>query len=1219
MKLKKCIVYFVLIEMVTILVLNNLMPVISLATLGNNEVSYNGIIYKILSEDNKTVYVKGVETSDITKANILSNVTINGEKYNVTSIGELAFFKCEKLVEVSIPNTINTINQYAFLSCTSLKEVTIPGSVPSLRSFAFNDCTSLEKVVYEEGCRRMSNNGGAFLRCTNLKEIVLPKSMSVYQFNSYFFDGIGKDVVVKIREDCVNWIKELEKIEVGEEGNKQKLKLDIIKIPITSASFSVNQINTKYGKEEYIKFSANPSNNTEWINVRFKSGNADIATVTDSINYYDQSICVNAVGLGKTNISACIGNRVIVTAEVNVDGNIVKFEQEEINIRVGETKKLDYYLLNADGEKFVDDDKVSWSIGSNIIDMNKGTITAKKAGTTTVTVTCGRSKSVCKINVINETTKIVFSDSNPWIEVGKSKDLYLFHTPNDATDKDKVVYSSSKPEIVSVDQKGKITVHKKGEAIITATLGDIQTTCTVTGMYSWGGEFILNADEYVVDMADTEYFTPEIYYNGILIDNSTVDISIDRYYGEVCNDGRIKLNCGGECTLRVSSKQVSKSTSVKLKILQPIQKITIIGAYYDENENYYSIEEDTDNLVYGLGSSVTFIIQTAPMNIHYYSSPIKSIEWKFEDKEDYFAEILENNNYYFSLYVNAGKDISNLYLKKEIEVIVTTEDNHVFTKKINFIAGGNIPIETISLNKSSLNLEIGKQETISVTEYLPEYATQEKKVTWSSSNNKIATVQNGIITAVGEGTAVITAKCGNAEAKCSVTVSKKPEIKVTQIVVEPQTVTLKKGETQNLKVELKPEIATNKEVTYTSSNPESVSIDKNGKITALDCEKTAKITITSKSNPEIKAEVEVKTEHDYGEWVVTEESTYDKDGIKTRICKKDSKHVETEKIPKLNKIEVTQIAVNTKNITLKKEETYQLKVTVKPDDATNKEVTYTSSNPENVSVDQNGKITALDCEKTAKITITSKSNPEIKAGVEIKTEHDFGEWKIAKQPTWAENGEKERVCKKDSKHMEKQVIRKLKPVFIDLVEDAWYLNAIQYVYENGLMNGYTGAADAGKFGPEDQITRGQIVTILYRREGSLDVSGIDMKFDDVGPYYYYDAIKWATENGIVTGHTAGENAGKFMPDDPITREQLALILQRYAKYKNISVEETGNITGFKDYEQVSPWALEGLKWVVSKGIVTGDMSTTPPSINPQGNATRAQAATMIMRFCENVK
>ena len=189
----------------------------------------------------------------------------------------------------------------------------------------------------------------------------------------------------------------------------------------------------------------------------------------------------------------------------------------------------------------------------------------------------------------------------------------------------------------------------------------------------------------------------------------------------------------------------------------------------------------------------------------------------------------------------------------------------------------------------------------------------------------------------------------------------------------------------------------------------------------------------------------------------------------------------------------------------------------------------------------------------------------------------------------------------------------------DVTENDWFYNSVEYVSSNNMMNGYTAGENIGKFGPNDNITRGQIVTILYRRENTPDVSALGMKFNDVGPYYYYDAIKWAEINGIVTGYTAGEKAGKFGPDDLVTREQLAVILQRYAKYKNKSVTEKAKLTTFFDYEKVSPWALEGLEWVVAKGIITGDKQTNPPSIKPQGNATRAEAATMIMRFCENVK
>ena len=189
----------------------------------------------------------------------------------------------------------------------------------------------------------------------------------------------------------------------------------------------------------------------------------------------------------------------------------------------------------------------------------------------------------------------------------------------------------------------------------------------------------------------------------------------------------------------------------------------------------------------------------------------------------------------------------------------------------------------------------------------------------------------------------------------------------------------------------------------------------------------------------------------------------------------------------------------------------------------------------------------------------------------------------------------------------------------DVKRSDWYYNSVEYVHQKGLMNGYTAGTDKGKFGPNDQITRGQIVTILYRREGSPLVSG-GWTFKDTGMYdYYNNAIKWAASNGIVTGYTDGENEGKFLPDNPITREELALILKRYAEYKGKDISNTASLNQFKDYLDVSEWAEPGLKWAVAKGIITGDKATNPYSIKPQGNATRAEAATMIMRFCENVK
>ena len=197
-------------------------------------------------------------------------------------------------------------------------------------------------------------------------------------------------------------------------------------------------------------------------------------------------------------------------------------------------------------------------------------------------------------------------------------------------------------------------------------------------------------------------------------------------------------------------------------------------------------------------------------------------------------------------------------------------------------------------------------------------------------------------------------------------------------------------------------------------------------------------------------------------------------------------------------------------------------------------------------------------------------------------------------------------------------------LFKDTLAGSWYMDSIKYVVNNGMMNGYTSGNDAGKFGPDDSITRGQIVTILYRREGQPAVSG-NLNFKDKNDSslwsanYYNNAILWASKNGIVTGYKDGENAGRFLPDKPISRAELAVILQRYANYKGKNTTATVDLSRFSDRGEVANWAKSGVEWVISKGIITGDMSTGSPLILPQGNATRAAAATMIMRFCQNVK
>ena len=178
--------------------------------------------------------------------------------------------------------------------------------------------------------------------------------------------------------------------------------------------------------------------------------------------------------------------------------------------------------------------------------------------------------------------------------------------------------------------------------------------------------------------------------------------------------------------------------------------------------------------------------------------------------------------------------------------------------------------------------------------------------------------------------------------------------------------------------------------------------------------------------------------------------------------------------------------------------------------------------------------------------------------------------------------------------------------FSDVREDAWYCSAVDYVSENGLMNG-TGD---GTFSPELTMDRAMFVTVLYRMENTPPVSASN-KFSDVVPdSYYADAVAWASEAGIVVG----DGNGKFAPDTPLTRQQLATMLYRYAEYKNYSTEAYSDFTAFSDSGEISEYAQTPLHWAVGAGIIAG----SDGKILPQNNTTRAQAAAMLMRFDQNI-
>ena len=172
----------------------------------------------------------------------------------------------------------------------------------------------------------------------------------------------------------------------------------------------------------------------------------------------------------------------------------------------------------------------------------------------------------------------------------------------------------------------------------------------------------------------------------------------------------------------------------------------------------------------------------------------------------------------------------------------------------------------------------------------------------------------------------------------------------------------------------------------------------------------------------------------------------------------------------------------------------------------------------------------------------------------------------------------------------------------------WAYDAVSYAYKNSLMNG----VNASRFAPDSTLNRAMMVTMLYRMTGSPAVSGNSVFSDVPSGKWYSDAVQWASVNGVVNG--VGKD--RFAPDTQITREQMASMMMRYAQFKQYSTGKSADLSAFNDAGSISSWALESMKWANAAGLINGRTAST---IAPQDTATRAEAATILMRFCEMSK
>ena len=243
----------------------------------------------------------------------------------------------------------------------------------------------------------------------------------------------------------------------------------------------------------------------------------------------------------------------------------------------------------------------------------------------------------------------------------------------------------------------------------------------------------------------------------------------------------------------------------------------------------------------------------------------------------------------------------------------------------------------------------------------------------------------------------------------------------------------------------------------------------------------------------------------------------------------------------------------------------------------------------------------------------AKNNAVTEPTAPTKDGYTFGGWYIDKELSTAYSfGEK--VTKSFTLYAkwtdETQQNGEWSNPFVDVNKSDWYYDSIKFAYENKLFSGISDT----EFAPQNMMTRAMLVTVLYRAEGEPDMENEiwGYPFADVDAESWYGkAVYWARKNGVVNGVTEND----FAPDSNITREQIAVIMHRYAKYKgyDVSVGESTNIHSYTDFDEISEYAISAMQWAVGSGLMKGKTEST---INPKDVATRAEIAAILQRFIE---
>ena len=670
-------------------------------------------------------------------------------------------------------------------------------------------------------------------------------------------------------------------------------------IPVLGISLNKSETTIDVGSTEALSVTFNPTNATN-KSITWTSSDTSVATVSNSgvvsgVKAGTATITATSQESGKT--ATCV-----VTVNdpfIHVTG--VTLNESFVSIEVGKTTVLSPTVSPSNATNKA----VTWiSTDPSVATVSSsGEVTGIKAGNAAITVRTvdGNKTAMCAVKVtdpIVQVTGVSLNNTATSIEVGHTTTLVATVSPNNATDKS-VTWESSDTSVATVSDSGVVTGVKAGTATITVRTvdGNKTATCliTVNNPVVHVTGVSLEFTDVSIEVGATWHFTATISPSNATNKNVTWSSS-DETVATISGDGIATGLKEGTTWITVTTVDGQKSTNCLLTVRPKTIAVTGVSL----NKSTATIE---------VGKTETLVATVTPAN-----ATNKAVTWTSSDTS--------------IATVSSSGVVTGVKAGTATITVKTTSGNKTATCTVT-VKNPVISVTGVSLNKSTTTIEVGKTETLVAT-VNPSNATN-KSVTWSSSDTSIATVSNsGVVTGVKAGTATITVRTvdGNKTATCNVTV-KTPTVQVTGVSLNKSTTSVEVGHNTTLIATVMPNNATNKNVTWTSSD-ESVATVSNGLVTGV---KAGTATIT------------VKTV----------------DGNKTATCTVNV--VETS-------VPVTGVGLNKQPMSLNIGMDEQLIPTVTPNNATNDNVVWTSSDSSVATVSLAGVVTGI---KAGSVTITVRT------------------------------------------------------------------------------------------------------------------------------------------------------------------------------------------------------------------------------------------------------